>query len=151
VNADILPYINADVVMDLNEEWPWPDNAFDQVWANHVLEHGWDKLHMISELWRVCKPGAYAQIRLPVYSWTQFWDDPTHRSCWSVGSMNSFNVDHPEHGALTFKDGPAFKLLHDTPQVLGGYVIAWDMEAVKQPSADLAEPSIEAPQEGAKL
>jgi SAM-dependent methyltransferase len=47
---------------DLNDPFPFPDEAFDVVHANQVIEHITDTDHFIEEIRRVLKPGGYAVI-----------------------------------------------------------------------------------------
>lgn len=49
-------------VADLEEEWPFPDEKFDVVIANQVIEHMIDVDHFISETYRVLKRGGYCVI-----------------------------------------------------------------------------------------
>ncbi len=69
-----LDYITADiesplakVKMDVHEI-PFPDNTFDVVFCNHVLEHVDDDLLACSEFNRVLKPGGWGILQSPVYS-----------------------------------------------------------------------------------
>ncbi len=47
---------------DLNDLFPFPDETFDVVHANQVIEHVTDTDHFIEEIQRVLKPGGYAVI-----------------------------------------------------------------------------------------
>ena len=97
VNADIIPMGNGVVQMDASKPWPWEDNTFDQIWASHIAEHVLDKMHFIREMYRVSKPGALIQLRIPPHTWSEFWRDPTHRSCWNEHSFDHFLVGNPDH------------------------------------------------------
>ncbi len=74
--ADLQP----DVIHDLNKlPYPFKDNTFDYVLANNVLEHIDSPLSCLEELWRVSKPGAVIEIKVPYFtSWTA-WGDITHK------------------------------------------------------------------------
>jgi hypothetical protein len=43
-----------------------PDNSFDVVICNHVMEHVPDDLRAMSELFRVLKPGGWAILQTPI-------------------------------------------------------------------------------------
>jgi len=47
---------------DLNDPFPFPDDTFDVLHANQVIEHITDTDHFIGETRRVLKPGGYAVI-----------------------------------------------------------------------------------------
>jgi SAM-dependent methyltransferase len=55
----------ADVKMDLHAI-PFPENSFDVVFCNHVLEHVTDDQQCMREMVRVLKPGGWALIQSPM-------------------------------------------------------------------------------------
>ncbi len=66
-----LEYITADIEsplakvrMDI-EKIQFPDNSFDVIFCNHVLEHVEHFDTAVSELYRVLKPGGYAIMQSP--------------------------------------------------------------------------------------
>ncbi|MBS4072827.1 MAG: class I SAM-dependent methyltransferase [Algoriphagus sp.] len=68
-----LEYITADiesplakVKMDVHSI-PFPDNSFDVIFCNHVLEHVEDDLLACSEFNRVLKPSGWGILQSPVY------------------------------------------------------------------------------------
>jgi len=142
-NADLLSNIGADIRVDINKKWPWKVDTFDQIFANHVLEHGMDIQHMLRELWRVCKPGAFVQIRLPICTWTEYWDDLTHRSHWTEQTLTWYQQGHPHHGALPFQD-IEFEVLHQ--ELREGWELRWDLKVVKPGLPPDADPPIGNPQ-----
>lgn len=56
----------AEVKMDIHQV-PFPDNSFDVVFCNHVLEHVADDLKACAEINRVLKPNGWGIIQSPVY------------------------------------------------------------------------------------
>jgi SAM-dependent methyltransferase len=85
----------ADVIADLNDPLPFPDNSFDEVRAVHLIEHVLDVMKTMTEMHRVCRPGGTIYLVTPHYSDFSSWCDPTHR--WHLNSF-SFRFFGPIHG-----------------------------------------------------
>lgn len=73
--SHIDKYVTADLSMkdvdynfDLQTTTPFQDDAFDIVFASHVLEHVPDDRRAISEIRRITKPGGVAILPVPVVS-----------------------------------------------------------------------------------
>ncbi|GLB50527.1 class I SAM-dependent methyltransferase [Neptunitalea lumnitzerae] len=65
----------ADVKADICN-LPFPDNAYDVILCNHVLEHIPDDTKAMQELFRVLKPGGMAILQIPQdYSRTHTFED----------------------------------------------------------------------------
>ncbi len=47
---------------DLNRAFTYPDNSFDVIHANQVIEHLYDADNFLAEIYRILKPGGYAII-----------------------------------------------------------------------------------------
>lgn len=78
-----LDYITADiesplakVKMDVHSI-PFPDNSFDVVFCNHVLEHVDDDILACSEFNRVLKPSGWGILQSPVYDLEKTIEDKT--------------------------------------------------------------------------
>lgn len=83
VNVDASPASNPDQLWDLeNTPWPWPTSSAEEVLFNHSLEHmGADTktfLAIMTELYRICAPGAAVLINVPHPRHDHFLGDPTH-------------------------------------------------------------------------
>lgn len=56
---------------------PYPEESFDLVIANHVLEHVANDLAALAEVYRVLKPGGYAILQTPYSTKLHYtWSDP---------------------------------------------------------------------------
>lgn len=98
VHADIRSNCAPDVVCDLGRTpWPFRDDAFDEIVAEHILEHLPDLPAALREVHRVGRPGARVRIVTPHFSSAQSWDDPTHRLHLSLKSFDYFHPGHPHH------------------------------------------------------
>src|SRR3954447_9514317 len=68
IGLDNNPRTAADVIHDLADlPYPFPDNEFDSVVANHVIEHVPDVMAFVTELHRVVKPGGRIRLLTPHY------------------------------------------------------------------------------------
>ncbi len=67
-----LNYISADLyspIVDVKADildLPFPDESFDIIFCNHVLEHIEDDAKAMSELYRVMKPGGWGIFQVPM-------------------------------------------------------------------------------------
>lgn len=83
--VDIVALPGVDLVADLTEGWPWPDNSVDEIHCSHFLEHltnldgKFERVKFFNEAYRVMKPGAKMTIVVPCWSADRFYGDPTHK------------------------------------------------------------------------
>jgi len=67
-----IDYLTADLMADNVmakvdiTDIRYPDNSFDSIICNHVLEHVIDDRKAMSELYRVLKPGGWAILQVPM-------------------------------------------------------------------------------------
>ncbi|MGY6559410.1 MAG: class I SAM-dependent methyltransferase [Nitritalea sp.] len=64
----------AQVKMDIHAI-PFPDDSFDVVICNHVLEHVTDDIQACREIHRVLKPGGWSLLQSPVYDIAHTYED----------------------------------------------------------------------------
>lgn len=68
-----LDYITADIESPLAKvkmdahDIPFDDATFDMVFCNHVLEHVNDDIRVMSEIYRVMKPGGWGILQIPLF------------------------------------------------------------------------------------
>lgn len=80
-NVDAVESVEPDEVVDLEERpWPWTDNSFSIVRANHVFEHMDDVEATLRECVRVLKPGGQLRTAWPVG--LDAVADPDHKNIW---------------------------------------------------------------------
>ena len=97
VGMDINPRTGADVIHDLDVvPYPFPDDEFDLIIGNHVIEHVADVLAVVAELHRIARPGAIIRLDTPHYSDVASYTDPTHRRHLTTESFAYFTGDRPD-------------------------------------------------------
>ena len=67
LNSDFEPAGNEVVYLNVTARFPFPDDVFDYVFTEHMIEHisYADGLHMLRECFRVMKPGGRIRISTP--------------------------------------------------------------------------------------
>ncbi len=79
----------ADVIHDLDRlPYPFPNSSFDRIISRDILEHLTDVLAVMGELYRIARPGALIEIRIPHFSSCLAYTDPTHRRAFSLQSLD---------------------------------------------------------------
>lgn len=78
---------DADIVCDLEGDWPFADGSVGMVRAFDVFEHLRDPLHTMRELYRVLAPAGWAFIQVPSTDGRGAFQDPTHVSYWNENSF----------------------------------------------------------------
>jgi ubiquinone/menaquinone biosynthesis C-methylase UbiE len=67
INIDKAPQVKPDLIVDISQGLPFPDNSFDEIYSSHCLEHVFpDKFNFVlCEIGRVAKNGAILELDLP--------------------------------------------------------------------------------------
>jgi predicted SAM-dependent methyltransferase len=70
----------ADIIYDLNK-FPWPikDSSVSEVRMWHLLEHLDNPQQAMKEIWRICKPNAIVDIKIPWYKRKSILWNPEHK------------------------------------------------------------------------
>jgi len=90
VNVDIADY-GGNEIIDLNSyPWPFEENSVAEVSASHVLEHLDNFNAVVTELWRVCQPGALIDVAVPFFLSTKFYSEPDHRIPFGIRSFDNY-------------------------------------------------------------
>ncbi|MGI9037050.1 MAG: class I SAM-dependent methyltransferase [Pyrinomonadaceae bacterium] len=100
IGLDNNPRTGADVIHDLGQTpYPFPDDEFDLIVSNHVVEHIPDVMAFMTELYRITKHGGRIKLLAPHYTNPDWANDPTHRN--HLNSY-SFHVFIPERQNFAF-------------------------------------------------
>jgi len=69
LRAGRYPDIRANFIQGYGEKIPLPDNSFDLVYSQSVLEHVADVPKVIAEAYRILRPGGVIYVETPNYLW----------------------------------------------------------------------------------
>lgn len=133
LTLDKDPKTNPNFVHDIENEFPFTDNYFDEIRAHHILEHihTEKKVFTMYEIWRVLKPNGVVDIELPFFPTPQSVQDPTHYSFWHRNSFMYFEDKNPFREAFARRYSepvPRFKVVSSEE---AGYVLRIKLRAVK--------------------
>jgi SAM-dependent methyltransferase len=103
INLDQNPNCQPDILHDLNIfPYPFPDNQFEEIHLDHVLEHLENPLVVLEEIFRISKDNGLVTVKCPHFSCN--WLHPGHRSAISTYLFDFFDENHPERfGAARFE------------------------------------------------
>jgi SAM-dependent methyltransferase len=94
VNVDLSPAAKPDVVHDLGAfPYPFADDEFDLVEADHCLEHLPDPFAAMREIHRITKNGGAVRIRVPHFS--RGFTHADHKAGFDVTFPYYFRKDFP--------------------------------------------------------
>jgi SAM-dependent methyltransferase len=97
IGVDIVVASGVDVVADLNESFPFPDNSVDVIKAHDFIEHLPNRIQTMNELWRILKPDGIVDILVPSTDGRGAFQDPTHVSYWNINSFMYYCQEYPEY------------------------------------------------------
>ena len=151
IGVDIAPAPGVDIVADLSASFPFDDSTVDELRAYDVIEHLVNRINTMNEIWRVCKPGAKIDIRVPSSDGRGAFQDPTHISFWNINSFKYYCVEFPPYIELCHQYGfkGAFRLLKLDHEQSSDQVIHVnaELEVIKPLPQSLAQPTAQSAQE----
>ncbi len=107
IGIDCAKLPGVDKVHNL-EKFPWPfkDNEFEIIIANHFLEHVSDLIKTLEEIHRICKPGAIIEVKVPYFASAGAFQDPTHKRFFTLRSFEYFD----ENSGLNYYSKARFNI-----------------------------------------
>jgi SAM-dependent methyltransferase len=91
---DRIALPGVDIVHDLDQfPWPFPNDQFSVIYANHFLEHVSDILGTLGEIHRISVPGGRLIVRVPHYASDNFHTDLTHKIAFCYRSFDHFSIN----------------------------------------------------------
>ena len=78
------------------EKIPYEDNFFDVVYSKSVIEHFYYPENLVSEIYRVLKPGGVVITMCPdwEYNVKNYFEDFTHRTPFTLVSLRDIQIMH---------------------------------------------------------
>ncbi len=138
IGVDIVEAPGVDIVCDLRERFPFEDNYVDYLRAHDAIEHLPDKIKTMNEIYRVCKNGATADIKVPSTDGRGAFQDPTHVSYWNINSFLYYTSDVQSYYQLnrTYGFMGDFKILNmQNVSAMDGVVwVVANLQVIKQES-----------------
>ena len=97
IGVDVAPAPSVDIVADLTRRFPFGSSSVDHLRAHDIIEHLPDRIHTMNEIWRICKPDALVDIRVPSSDGRGAFQDPTHVSFWNINSFLYYSRQYPSY------------------------------------------------------
>lgn len=121
---DCQALTGVDLVCDCNQVIPLDDNIADEICAFDFLEHinNDKRIHIMTEVWRLLKPGGIFISKTPSTDGRGAFQDPTHYSYWNQNSFQYYACDI--HRAL-YDIKPKYEILSLTTTGMTPDNICW--------------------------
>lgn len=68
IGVDQFEGFGVDIVCDIDKGISLEDNTVDKLYSSHFLEHVKDFIKTMEEIYRICKPNAEIEIKVPHFS-----------------------------------------------------------------------------------
>jgi SAM-dependent methyltransferase len=95
LNLDKKSLENVDIVWDLeNLPLPFEGDSVSEIICEHVLEHIRNFLPLMEDFYRICKPHARIQIKVPYFRYEGAFRDPTHVCFFTEHTFMYFEEDY---------------------------------------------------------
>ncbi len=96
-NIDIFDGDAVDAVVDLNKfPYPWKDNSIEYIYCTNTLEHLRDPELFWFEVFRILKPKARIEVRVPHYKSKGSYCTFGHRSFFHEDAIDSVTASSEE-------------------------------------------------------
>jgi SAM-dependent methyltransferase len=97
VGLDYVKLPGVDIVADMDDGIPLPDNSVDMVVSSFAMGHVKNFFFVMDEIFRVCKPGAPVRIKEAFYSSERQWNNPTQLQFFSPRTFEIYQKGHIRH------------------------------------------------------
>ncbi|RJQ29816.1 MAG: methyltransferase domain-containing protein [Peptococcaceae bacterium] len=80
----------VDLVCDIEKGIPLKSNAAEYIYCEYLLEHIENIDLVMAEIYRIARPGALVEIKVPYYLSTGAFQDPTHKRFFTEETFRYF-------------------------------------------------------------
>ena len=95
IGVDISDRHDADVIHNLDQfPYPFEASSISKIYMDNCLEHLSAPLKVIEELYRILKPGGELVIMVPYFRSRWAYNDPTHKSFYTINSFAYYDQNH---------------------------------------------------------
>ncbi|MEW5899565.1 MAG: methyltransferase domain-containing protein, partial [Bacillota bacterium] len=74
---DKMPLAGVDLVCDIEKGIPLKSNVAEYIYCEYLLEHIENIERVMAEIYRIARPGALVEIKVPYFLSTGAFQDPT--------------------------------------------------------------------------
>ncbi len=96
IGCDISKIKGVDVILDLNKKIPFKNNSVDEIRIEHTLEHLEDPIKVITEIYRILKPGGKLIIKVPFAGHSRSFQFD-HKHYFKARDFYYFDPSNPRH------------------------------------------------------
>ena len=94
VGVDIEKLPGVDIICNLERlPWPFKDSSFEEIYCSHLLEHFFDTVKIMEEIYRIAKNNALVNIIVPHVSYEGAFRDPTHKSFFTYRTFEYYTTE----------------------------------------------------------
>jgi len=90
LGVDLRKVKGVDVIADASC-LPFKDDCFDKIFLSHLVEHIYDIVTFMKEIWRVSNGGATVCLWTPHFTAYHSYRDPTHLHHFTIQSFDYFD------------------------------------------------------------
>jgi len=91
INVDKAALPETDLQWNLEKvPLPFAENSVSKIISEHTLEHVFNFVELLEEMYRITKPGGVWEIVVPYYKYEGTFRDPTHRCFFSENTFDYF-------------------------------------------------------------
>jgi SAM-dependent methyltransferase len=102
VNLDKVNLPGVDIVHDLAAgPLPFPSESCSEICCKDVLEH-FNYIPFLREIHRILREGGIVRVRVPHFTSSYAYCDPTHRNLFSAGTFTYFSSGHGRNYYVDF-------------------------------------------------